>query len=368
MFDSPQTRREQIVAAVLDLLATTPLERLTTRAIAAAVGVSQPALFRHFMSRESLLLAAVEATRGELEQAIEPLLSSPAAPLELCLALAERLAGHVDRHPGLPRLLFADMALEAPELRVAVARLVSMQRTLVAELVAAAVRDGSARADVRPDAAATLFVGMLQGLILQRELGPQGPPLRERLGPVAALWKAAVSAPSSKPSLEAGPVAASRPVEPERHAEARLLDVRPLLAKGVDPLAHILSTLDGLLPGSVLVVLAPFRPKPLEALLTTRGNGVSVVAGGDGTFNLVCVVGGAPAIVDLRDLEPPEPLERVLSLAARLGPGESLLAHLPRHPRWLLPHLAQRQLSHAIVDLCDGSALVRVEGAPGGRR
>lgn len=342
------------MAAVLDLLATTPLERLTTRAIAAAVGVSQPALFRHFTSREALLLAAVEFARGELERTIEPLVASRAAPLDLCLSLAEQLAAFVDRTPGLPRLLFADMALEAPELRVAVGRLVSMQRTLVAELVSMAIRDGSARPDVSPKAAATLFVGMLQGLVLQRELAVEPAPLVERLAPVAALWRAAVS--TSRPAL-----AHHEPVEPQRRAAAVLLDVRPLLAQGTDPLAHILATVEGLLPGSLLVILAPFRPKPLEALLGSRGHAVSVVPGRDGTFNLVCVIGGAPALLDLRELEPPEPLERVLVLAERLAAGECLLAWLPRTPRWLLPQLAQRGFPHEVVELSDGSAMLRVQ-------
>lgn len=352
MTGEPQTRREQIVAAALDLLSTTPLERLTTRAIAQAVGVSQPALFRHFASREALLLAVVEAARGELERAIEPLVASKAPPLDTCVTLAEQLATYVERHPGLPRLLFADMALEAPELRVAVGHLVSMQRTLVGELVSMAVRDGSARRDVSPEAAATLFVGMLQGLVLQRELASRGPSLVERLAPVAALWKEAVVARGTQKL---------RMPEPARRAAAVHLDVRATLAKGVDPLKQILSTIDGLLPGSVLVITAPFRPRPLEALLGARGHAVSVFSG-EGTFDVVCVVGGAPGLIDLRDLEAPQPMEQVLAGSARLGPGETFLAHVPRHPRWLLPHLAQRNVHHEVVDLSDGSAIIRIEG------
>jgi len=356
MFAEPQTRREQFVAAALDLLAQTPLERLTTRAIAAAVGVSQPALFRHFASREALLLAVVEAARSELERTLEPLIRARTGPLDTCVALAEQLARYVDQNPGLPRLLFADMALEAPELRVAVHRLVSMQRNFVAELVSTAIRDGSARAEVDPHAAATLFVGMLQGLVLQRELAATGPSLLERLGPVAELWRAAVTAQGPRQNRAVAP--------PTRHASATLLDVRPLLGRGEDPLAKIMSTLDGLLAGSVLVVIAPFRPRPLEALLGSRGHAVSVFPAQDGTFNLVCVVDGAPALVDVCDLEPPEPLERVLSLAERLDRGGALIARVPRNPRFLLPQLAKRGLPHEVVELSDGTAIVRVGARP----
>lgn len=355
-FSESHTRREQIVAAARELLATTPLERLTTRAIASAVGVSQPALFRHFRSREALLLAVVEATRGDLEGLLAPLLGSGKAPLDLCDALARQLVQYVDEHPGFPRLLFADMALEAPDLRVAVHHLVSMQRTLIAELVSAAVRDGAARADVDPQAAATLFVGMIQGLVLQRELAGGGAPLAERIDAVSRLWRAGLA----REITAAPPKPAPEPTL--RKGTALALDVRPILARGVDPLSEILGRLSELTAGSVLVVTAPFRPRPLEALLGSRGHSVSVIAGEGGTHSLLCVLGGAPPVLDLRDLEPPEPLERVMSAVRGLGPADVFIAHLPRHPRWLLPHLARTGHSHEIVELCDGSAVLRVEG------
>lgn len=357
-FSESHTRREQIVAAARELLATTPLERLTTRAIASAVGVSQPALFRHFRSREALLLAVVEATRADLEGLLTPLLASGKAPLDLCDALARQLVQYVDDHPGFPRLLFADMALEAPDLRVAVHHLVSMQRTLVTELVTTAVRDGAARDDVDPQAAATLFVGMIQGLVLQRELAGGGSPLAARIDAVSRLWRAGIAREVGDTRAPAKP--ASEP--PPRKGTAIALDVRPILARGVDPLSEILGTLGKLTPGSVLVITAPFRPRPLEALLGSKGHAVSVFPGEGNTHSLLCVIGGAPPVLDLRDLEPPEPLERVMAAVRALSPGEVFVAHLPRHPRWLIPHLARTGHPHEIVELADGSAVLRVEG------
>ena len=62
-------RRAQIVDATLSLLATTPVARITTRQIAEQVGISQPALFRHFESREALLSAVVDRARTALQAA-----------------------------------------------------------------------------------------------------------------------------------------------------------------------------------------------------------------------------------------------------------------------------------------------------------
>ena len=259
--DPPLSRRDQILAATLDLLATTPLAHLTTRHIAQRVRVSQPALFRHFRSREALLLAVAQDARLALGARLSALLAVAMPPLDRCAQLAVILADFIDLHPGLPRLLFADLALDAPELRLAVQQLVAMQHTLVATLVAQARREGAVRPDVQAEAAASLFVAMIQGLALQGLLQPQAvtPPMRQRLPDLLALWRTALV-----PSEPLEPMPPPEPSRRELHAIA--LDVRPILARGVDPLADVLATLETLAPVSVLVVTAPFRPRPLEAL------------------------------------------------------------------------------------------------------
>jgi uncharacterized protein (DUF2249 family) len=49
------------------------------------------------------------------------------------------------------------------------------------------------------------------------------------------------------------------------------LDVRPLLARGEEPLPAIRRGVDALRPGQVLEVTAPFLPSPLIELLGSEG-------------------------------------------------------------------------------------------------
>ena len=69
---------------------------------------------------------------------------------------------------------------------------------------------------------------------------------------------------------------------------------------------------------------------------------------------------GAPELLDLRELEAPEPLQRILEAAAALEPGAALLARVPRFPRTLLPQLEQRGLAFEIFEEPDESALVHL--------
>ena len=140
------------------------------------------------------------------------------------------------------------------------------------------------------------------------------------------------------------------------------LDVRPILATGVDPLDDILAALAGVAPGAALLLTVPFRPTPLLALLTGRGHGVTLRALNGGLYAVVVIVDRGVTPIDVSDLEPPEPLEIVLCATTELARDEVRLYWLPRYPRMLVPLLEDRAVRWQLVALDDGSALLHLRG------
>ncbi|HEX5490767.1 MAG TPA: DUF2249 domain-containing protein [Candidatus Udaeobacter sp.] len=51
----------------------------------------------------------------------------------------------------------------------------------------------------------------------------------------------------------------------------KTLDVRPILAKGVEPFSQIRESINALQPGEGLSVIAPFLPSPLIEKLGSEG-------------------------------------------------------------------------------------------------
>jgi len=279
---SRDARRSQIVQSTLVLLADTPAERITTRQVARALGISQPALFRHFRSREEILEAVSAHARDELERLAADVLGRKGAPLASLEALIRGLADYVVRNPGMPRLLFHDAGSgESAPFRRPLEDLVSLQRSRAEELVRRAQRSAEVRCDVDPERAAQLLIASLEGLLLQWQRSGRRTPLAREADAMLAFWGAA---------LQAG--------EPARR--------------------------DG---GEAEAESEPLR---------------------------------APAIEDLRDLEAPEPMERILAATAKLAPGGSYAARVPRYPRLLLPRLEERGLRYEVVEETDGTALVQV--------
>ena len=70
-----------------------------------------------------------------------------------------------------------------------------------------------------------------------------------------------------------------------------------------------------------------------------------------------------PEIIDLRDLEAPEPMEIILQACAKLGPDNSYAAHLPHVPFPLFPILQSRGLTWQVQEEADGSAVITIRKA-----
>lgn len=66
------------------------------------------------------------------------------------------------------------------------------------------------------------------------------------------------------------------------------------------------------------------------------------------------------ALLDLRHLPPPEPMQRILEALDALPPGACLHALTPHRPGPLLPVLEQQGYAWRLDDLDDGGARIAV--------
>ena len=57
--------------------------------------------------------------------------------------------------------------------------------------------------------------------------------------------------------------------------------------------------------------------------------------------------------LDLRDLEPPQPMVKIMASLEGMAAGEALRALLPRKPVYLLPHLEGIVQSYELEELAE---------------
>jgi AcrR family transcriptional regulator len=100
-----EERRRQIADAALKIIAERGLGRFTTQAIAAEIGVTDGTLFRHFASKEDIVLAALDRVEERLFEGFPPEDADPLVRLELFFRFRASLVG---ANPVIARLAFSE--------------------------------------------------------------------------------------------------------------------------------------------------------------------------------------------------------------------------------------------------------------------
>lgn len=184
-----QERQAAIVAAVLGLARERSPAQITTGDIAAAVGVSQGALFKHFPSKDMIWLAAMAWVRGHLMQALAQAAAAAPTPLQALGAVFRAHVGFVATHPGVPRFIFHELQQPADSaVKKEVRALLESYRQLLLGLLGAAAQQRQVPRTLDKEAAATLFVGIVQGLVMQSMLNGQAAAIRAQADRVFALY------------------------------------------------------------------------------------------------------------------------------------------------------------------------------------
>lgn len=180
---SADERRAMTVAAVLDLAAERNPADITTTAIAARMGLSQGALFRHFPSKDAVWREVMVWVSRQLLARVDAAASTAASPTEALRAMFMAHVAFVVEHPGVPRLLFSELPRTEDSPAKDVAReMLSVYTGRLSVYIEEAKNRGEIDAGVETSTVTTVFLGAVQGLVMQGMLGGD---LRhvERAGP-----------------------------------------------------------------------------------------------------------------------------------------------------------------------------------------
>lgn len=161
-------RQLEIIRAVLALAAENSPDAITTQAIANHMGLTQGAVFRHFATREAIWLAVVDWVEQNLGDALAAAVAAAGDPLDGLRRLFAAHVAFIAAHPSAPRLIFNELQKPAAHpVKQRVCDLLDRYRRRVAELLAHAKAKALVEPELDEAAAATLFVGTVQGLVVQ---------------------------------------------------------------------------------------------------------------------------------------------------------------------------------------------------------
>lgn len=159
------------------------------------------------------------------------------------------------------------------------------------------------------------------------------------------------------------------------------LDVRPTIERGADPFSDIMAKIKDLQPDQILKVINVFEPIPLMNVLGNKGFASFTEKVNNNEFHTFFKKTGSekkpdtyeiglPILdnfdskmldfgsnlmeIDVRDLEMPEPMTKILETLSILPENHVLFVHHKKVPQFLLPELKSRHFHWLTKDIEEG--------------
>lgn len=185
-----EERRAVTVEAVVKLAAEQNPSDITTAAIATSMKLTQGALFRHFPNKEAIWQAVMEWVAEQLMARIERAARGAASPLAALEAMFMAHIVFVTEHPGVPRMLFGELQRAED---TAAKRMAQTMIRRYGERLSVLIEEGKRAGELDPKldsaAAATLFIGSIQGLVMQALLAGDTGRMRKDAAGTFAIYR-----------------------------------------------------------------------------------------------------------------------------------------------------------------------------------
>ena len=183
-------RRAVTVKTVVELSGSQNPSEITTAAIAQHMNLTQGALFRHFPNKEAIWQATMEWVAQRLLARIDRAAVGIESPLAAMQAMFMSHIEFVVEHPGVPRMIFGELQrAESTPAKQMVRTLIQRYGERLHLLIEKGKSCGELSATLDADAAVTLFIGTIQGLVLQSLLAGEVGRIRHDAPRVFAIYQ-----------------------------------------------------------------------------------------------------------------------------------------------------------------------------------
>ncbi|WP_292936587.1 TetR/AcrR family transcriptional regulator [Noviherbaspirillum sp.] len=183
-------RRAVTVEAVVELAGSQNPSEITTAAIAKHMNLTQGALFRHFPTKDSIWQAVMEWVAERLLARIDQSAQGIDSPLAAMEAMFMAHVDFVAEHPGAPRMIFGELQrADSTPAKCMVQTLIQHYGERLNRLIEKGKARGELFSSLDSDAAATLFIGTIQGLVMQSLLAGDVQRMRRDAPRVFAIYR-----------------------------------------------------------------------------------------------------------------------------------------------------------------------------------
>ena len=161
-------RKEQILQTLAEMLESSPGSKITIAKLAANLGVSEAALYRHFPSKTRMYESLIDFVEETLFTRITQILNEETKQLARCKKILTLYLIFCERNPGITRILGGDALMgEHERLRDRVSQVYDRIETQLRQCLRMAEMEEGWRTAIPVNPAANMLLATAEGRIAQ---------------------------------------------------------------------------------------------------------------------------------------------------------------------------------------------------------
>lgn len=186
-------RRAVTVAAVIELAAQQNPSAISTAAIAKHMNVTQGSLFRHFSNKDAILESVMNWVAQRLLARIDNAMQNQTTAIAALQAAFMTHIQFISEHPGVPRLLFGELQRkENTAAKKLVTALLGQYRQRIQQTLEQGKHNQELHSELDSSVAAQLFIGSIQGLVVQSIVTGNSGSLQQEAKDIFVLYQRAI--------------------------------------------------------------------------------------------------------------------------------------------------------------------------------
>ena len=168
-------RQQDVLKCALEIIREEGMKELTFRRIAERLDLTEPAIYRHFKSKNELIETLYHYTKSKLKELTSPALDQDLTPVEALHKLLKILLEHMEQVDAVYLTLLGNCVIQKNDhWRDLMANALELLRARSEEIIQRGIDSGTFRDDIDLQITATAVMGLIQSRCIYYRLNPGG--------------------------------------------------------------------------------------------------------------------------------------------------------------------------------------------------
>ncbi len=165
------SRQTDIISNATELIGENGVQKLTTKRLAAKIGFSEPALYRHFKDKNEILRSILLFFKGKMNEGITHIVHSDLSGLKKLTGIINYQFDFFVKYPAVIMVIFSETSFQDNKsLSKTVKTILDEKRNMVFEIIKNGQKDGTIRADLDYTQITNIVMGSMRVTVLNWRL------------------------------------------------------------------------------------------------------------------------------------------------------------------------------------------------------